>query len=300
MARCSKRAASWLQMCTRPGGYYAGRAECVASPYHPKENPNGFINMCLAESRLVEEHIHTRLTMRHAHMAEQGGISDYGYASAQVVEEFETALVQYLSTTLRCDVPRESLVLGAGAGSMVESIVFSILDPGEGIMIPTPYYPGFLLDLGSRTGAEIVPVPRPNLVLEEAALQASFTESHVKVRSLLLTSPCNPTAQVMSEESLMMAIDFAVRNNIEIICDEVYAGSVHEPNKFISALEVARRHSSQAESHCHVVWGLAKDFPLAGLRVGCGIIQDPNLRAAAKVCVSEGELKSVTGACDRF
>ena len=113
MARLASRASNWLQLCTRPGGYYAGRPECIASPYHPDSNPEGFINMCLAESRLIEPHVHRRLAAGHAELAKQPGCPDYGYASSRVVADFEAALAGYLSSTLRCEIPRESLVLGA-------------------------------------------------------------------------------------------------------------------------------------------------------------------------------------------
>ena len=59
---------------------------------------------------------------------------------------------------------------------------------------------------------------------------------------------------------LLTAIEFVLEHDLQLVCDEVYAGSVLSQQQFVSALQVASKHSQQAVERVHVVWGLAKVF----------------------------------------
>eukprot|EP00850_Spirogloea_muscicola_P026218 SM006127S20104 [mRNA] locus=s6127:17:629:- [translate_table: standard] len=64
-----------------------------------------------------------------------------------------------MTTALGTSAPlgADDLVCVAGASAAVELLAMAIADPGDGFIVPAPYYPGFTVDLGSRSGVELLP-----------------------------------------------------------------------------------------------------------------------------------------------
>lgn len=73
-----------------------------------------------------------------------------GYQPAGGTESFVGALASYFTHVLGVTVDPSSIFTGAGAASAIEQLCFSIADPGDSLLVPAPYYPGFDLDVPAR------------------------------------------------------------------------------------------------------------------------------------------------------
>lgn len=156
-------------------------------------------------------------------------------------------------------------------------------------------------DLYARKGLSIVPVTTmehqefddsvsvpekayyPNKASLDAALQTS-KENGVNPRVLLISHPMNPLGICYPPEVVREMIEWCRENEIHLISDEIYAGSIYRPDQanFVSALEVA----SGAEEteflglgpYIHLVYAFSKDFALSGLRVGALYSENQEIR----------------------
>ncbi|MBA0876728.1 hypothetical protein Goshw_013027 [Gossypium schwendimanii] len=195
-----------------------------------------------------------------------------------------------------------NLVLAAGATSANETLIFCLVDPGQAILLPTPYYPG---DLKWRTGVEIVPVHcwssngfRITMSALEDAYQSAQT-FNLKVKGVLITNPSNPLGTTMTREELNHLITFAIAKNIHIISDEVFAGTVFDSPGFISIMGAAMDRRLENENpdlwnRIHIVYSLSKDLGLPGFRVGMIYSNNETVVSAATRMSSFGLVSSQT------
>ncbi|XP_019103032.2 1-aminocyclopropane-1-carboxylate synthase 7 isoform X2 [Beta vulgaris subsp. vulgaris] len=166
------------------------------------------------------------------------------------------------------------IVLTAGATAANELLTFIIADPGDALLVPTPYYPGFDRDLRWRTGVNIVPIhcdSSNNFQVTPEALEAAYCKAqamNIRVRGVLITNPSNPLGATINRKVLEEIMDFVSRKNIHLVSDEIYSGSVFSPEDFTSIAEVLEARNFKDAERVHIVYSLSKDLGLPGFRVG--------------------------------
>eukprot|EP00536_Pseudo-nitzschia_multiseries_P006726 jgi/Psemu1/193708/e_gw1.146.94.1 len=226
-------------------------------------------------------------------------------------ESLRLAVTSYLEDLFDLDkdangtLDPDGIVVGAGCNAVLENLCVSLAEPGEGVMIPLPYYAAFEFDLGSRAGLEVVPVatmehsgfdrssdespPPEAYYLTRAALDAakqkSIDENGIEPRVLLISHPQNPLGICYPPHVIREAIDWCRDNKIHLVSDEIYAGSVYEKDTagFSSALKLASSPSPGEKGlglgpYVHLVYALSKDYALSGLRVGIMYSENPEIR----------------------
>lgn len=158
-------------------------------------------------------------------------------------------------------------------------------------------------DLKWRTGVEIVPIQctsSNNFQITESALQEAHEEAkkkNLKVKGILVTNPSNPLGTTMSRNELNMLIDFIKdKNDMHLISDEIYSGTVFTSPGFISIMEILKERNSDAQiwNRIHVVYSLSKDLGLPGFRVGAIYSENDVVVAAATKMSSFGLVSSQT------
>eukprot|EP01052_Picozoa_sp_SAG31_P037276 SAG31_NODE_4790_length_2954_cov_22.392995_2_plen_381_part_00 len=171
------------------------------------------------------------------------------------------------------------------------------------VQVQQPLYPGFLPDLGARGGISCQTVPRtpnaePHISLSAVQLALDAAQRRgVETKAMLLTSPCNPTGRLHDPAALREIVSFLADNDIDMICDEIYAGSVFDESRvpFASTLSVAEELG--ATEKVHVVTGLSKDFPFASLRVGCVISKHTELLSVMRAMARFSAVSAHTMRC---
>jgi len=246
-----------------------------SQPYHAEDSPSGYIPMCIAENTLVWDLIKPMVNRDRCVPP-----AAFGYGEMVGSEGFREALAVFLGEwVFGREVLSEQIVALAGAGSVLEILFHALADEGEGVLVPTPSYAGFWMDLETRDGLTLVPVHgladegfRVSPIELEAALQAAT----VPVRALLFTSPNNPLGAVYGPDELEVILAWAQSHEIHVVMDEVYALSVHGERPFTSAAALARSLGDRV----HIVWAFSKDFAASGLRCGVLITENERVRAA--------------------
>jgi 1-aminocyclopropane-1-carboxylate synthase len=243
------------------------------------EDPEGNIVMSIAENRLTVDMIRDKVA------AVSNGYDDslFFYDAMNGSERLRKALAGMLMDTFMkgLTVDHRHITVSAGCGAIIDNITFAITQPGDGVLIPAPYYPAFDNDLAAKNDAVPVPVQlsatdQPWAQQLTSAKQRFDGDSGRAIKGLLVTNPDNPTGTSYSRQHLQEMLQWCLDNNVHYISDEVYANSMFGDDPFCSIAAVAADgveagmwSQEQVDTYVHVVFGLSKDWCASGIRVGC-------------------------------
>ncbi|CAI9752933.1 unnamed protein product [Fraxinus pennsylvanica] len=290
--------------------YFAGWEEYEKNPYDEVKNPQGIIQMGLAENQLSFDLLESWLAKNpDAAGFKRNGESIFRelalFQDYHGLPAFKNALVEFMAEIRGNKVSFNSnnLVLTAGATSANETLMFCLANPGEAFLLPTPYYPGFDRDLKWRTGVEIVPIQCTSsngFRITESALEEAYQQAqkrNLKVKGVLVTNPSNPLGISLSWHELNHLLSFIAAKGIHLISDEIYSGTVFNSEGFVSIMEVLMNKkyvNSPVWDRVHIVYSLSKDLGLPGFRVGAIYSNDKMVVDAATKMSSFGLVSSQT------
>ncbi|KAL8128564.1 LOW QUALITY PROTEIN: hypothetical protein V2J09_017719 [Rumex salicifolius] len=297
--------------------YFAGWKAYDEDPYEEDLNPSGVIQMGLAENQSSppqpsSSQLHAAELMTNSKLVSFDMLEEYLEEHPEAVcwgksnasggfrenalfqdyhglQSFTKAMASFMEQIRggRAEFDPNRIVLTAGATAANELLTFILADPGDALLVPTPYYPGFDRDLRWRTGVKIVPIvceSSNNFEITPAALEAAYQSAeamNVRVRAVLITNPSNPLGATIDRRVLRQILDFATRKNIHLVSDEIYSGSVFSPDEFVSVAEILGDDPRERE-RVHIVYSLSKDLGLPGFRVGTVYSYNDNVVATAR------------------
>jgi aminotransferase len=200
--------------------------------------------------------------------------------------------------------PASDIIVTAGAQAAMLTVTLAVLDPGDEVLVPTPFYDEYRRDI-MLAGASMIPVPtrlEDNFELDPNALEQAITP---RTKAMILISPSNPTGAVMDRPILERVAEIAQRHDLLVIWDELYDRFVYDGFQPVNlaALPGMRERTI-------VINGFSKCYSMTGWRVGYvaapGEISDALLPIAhgMTICapsVSQyAALAAVTGSHDWF
>ena len=180
-------------------------------------------------------------------------------------------------------------ILITNGGSEALQIAFNcILDDGDEILIPEPFYPNYNT-MVCTCGASIHPIPTsPHegyRYADRARIEAEINEH---TRAIVCTNPGNPTGVVLTPEEMRMLVDVAKEHGLFIIGDEAYREFVYAGEPLQSMGQFA-----DAAENVIVIDTVSKRFSACGARVGILVSRNRELMAQAlKIC--QGRLCAAT------
>lgn len=259
--------------------------DVMTNPWNPSTNPDGYVNVGVAENALMHDELLKFLNTKLDLPAEYLTYNDGGGGSTRL----RTAIAKFLNRHLHPITPLtpDQLVVTNGVSPAIEHVSWAFADPGEGILLGRPYYGTFIPDISQRPGTTVVPVDFQGIdplstqavaKYEDALLD--FEKTGKKVRALMLCHPHNPLGRCYPRESLVKLMQFCQKYQIHFISDEIYALSVWKnsidthppPVDFESALSINLNDIIDPRL-VHVLWGMSKDFGANGIRLGVLISQ---------------------------
>ncbi|KAK6152815.1 hypothetical protein DH2020_012454 [Rehmannia glutinosa] len=290
--------------------YFLGWQEYEKNPYDELTNPNGIIQMGLAENQLSFDLLESWLANNpDAASFKRNGESIFRelalFQDYHGLPSFKNAMVKFMSEIRgnKASFDPNKLVLTAGATSANETLMFCLAEPGDAFLLPTPYYPGFDRDLKWRTGVEIVPIQCTSsngFRITELALESAYQlaqKRNLKVKGVLVTNPSNPLGITLTRHELNLLLNFVDEKGVHLISDEIYSGTVFNSPNFVSVMEIlVNRNYVNMDlwNRVHIVYSLSKDLGLPGFRVGAIYSNDDLVVAAATKMSSFGLVSSQT------
>jgi len=169
------------------------------------------------------------------------------------------------------------LVTNGGKQSVYQAFA-TIIDPGDEVILPSPFwttYPECIKLAGGKT-VEVFADETQNYLVSVEQLEAARTP---KTKALLFCSPSNPTGSVYSPEQVKAIGEWALKNNIWIIADEIYEHLLYDGAQAPSMPVVV---PGLADSTI-IINGVAKTYAMTGWRVGWMIGPKDVIKAATNL-----------------
>jgi aspartate aminotransferase len=189
------------------------------------------------------------------------GITKYTPASG--TPEIKEAICKKFKNENGLEYKPSQIIVSNGGKHSLYNALMAILNPGDEVIFSIPYwvsYPELVMIAGG------VPVKLPTKEENEfkfssADLEAAKTD---KTKAIIINSPSNPTGSVYSKEELQDIADWAVKNNIIVISDELYEKLIYDGYEHISIASL----NEDIKNLTIVVNGMAKAYAMTGWRIG--------------------------------
>ncbi|XP_054847323.1 1-aminocyclopropane-1-carboxylate synthase-like protein 1 [Eublepharis macularius] len=269
----------------------------IRDPFDAEQNPQGILNFGTSENKLCYDLIQGRLTRPDINYLEPHLLQ---YSDVQGIKSFREEIAKFLTKYAKAPsaLDPEHITVMNGCCSVFAALSTVLCDPGDGYLIPAPYYGGINSKTWLYGGMQPVHVPlfsevtnkesRPfQLTIEklETALHQAM-EQGIRVRALILINPHNPLGDIYPAQLLKECLEFAHRYKLHVIMDEIYMLSVYGDTTFTSILSL---DSLPDPDRTHFMWGFSKDFGMCGVRVGILYTRNNEVRKAInKLAVFHG------------
>lgn len=203
-------------------------------------------------------------TPRHIKDAAIRAINDgvTSYPPVPGFPELRKAVADKYQQDLGLSYKPSQVVVSTGGKQTLINILMTIVDPGDEIVLPAPYWVSYP-EMIKMVGGQLVPIPTTvdvDYKITPEQLQAAITD---KTRAVMLCSPSNPTGSVYSEEELkQLAAVLEQYPDLYIISDEIYEyinfrGTQHSIAQF-----------GNLQERTMIVSGVSKGFAMTGWRIG--------------------------------
>ena len=202
-------------------------------------------------NQVIEDLIRDSTPGQHAYMPNAGFV------------ETRQAVADYLNTFNRNQFSPEEIVMTVGAGGGLNVVLKTILNPGEEVIIPKPYFVEYNFYLDNHQGVPKLVNTKSDFSFDFGAIEEAMTK---KTRAVLINSPNNPTGKVYGEDELkelaglMSHYSEKFGQPIYLISDEPYRKIVYDGVVVPSVFD--------AYNESFVVTSFSKDLSLPGERIG--------------------------------
>ncbi len=175
--------------------------------------------------------------------------------------------------------PSQVVVTNGGKQAVYQACA-TILDPGDELLVPTPYWTTYpeAIALAGGVPIEVFAGADQDYKVTVDQLEAARTP---KTKALLFVSPSNPTGAVMNREETTAIGEWAAKHGLWVIADEIYQNLVYEEgvDHAVSIIEAVPALADR----CILVNGVAKTYAMTGWRLGWMVGPKPAMSAAANL-----------------
>jgi aspartate/methionine/tyrosine aminotransferase len=168
-----------------------------------------------------------------------------------------------------------AIVVTAGGNMGFMNAMLAVLDPGDEVVIPSPYYFNHEMAVTMASGRAVLAPTDENYQLVPERIEAVLSP---RTRAVVTVSPNNPTGAVYRESALREVNELCRRRGIYHVHDEAYEYFVYDGAKSFSPGSIAG-----AAGHTISLFSLSKAYGFASWRIGCMVIPEHLLTAVRKI-----------------
>jgi aspartate aminotransferase len=188
---------------------------------------------------------------------------NHRYTPAIGLPELREAIVAKTKADSGTEITASQVVVTNGGKQAVYQAFAVLLDPGDEVILPSPYwttYPEAIALAGGKT-VEVFAGSDQNYMVTVEQLEKARTPN---TKAMLLCSPSNPTGSVYSKEQIKAIGEWALANQIWVVSDEIYQNVIYDGKRAYSITEVV----PAMKDLTIMVNGVAKSYAMTGWRLG--------------------------------
>ena len=184
------------------------------------------------------------------------------YTPVPGILDVREAISQKFKRDNGLDYAPDQIVVSNGAKQSITNVVLSLVDPGEEVILPAPYWVSYadMVALAGGTSKVLATSIEHDFKIQPEALEAAITD---KTRLLIYSSPCNPSGSVYTQSEIDALAEVLQRHpQVYIISDEIYV-----------LINFTGKHASigtipALKDRVITVNGVSKGFAMTGWRLG--------------------------------
>lgn len=185
------------------------------------------------------------------------------YTPASGTNELKEAICKKFKEFNGIDYAPNQIVISNGGKHSLSNVFDAILNPGDEVIIPAPYWLSYpeMVKLSDGVPVTIVGERENGYKVTASQIQDAITP---KTKALILNTPSNPTGMIYEEEELREIADVVVKNDIYVVADEMYEYLIYGEEKHVS---IASLHE-EIYKRTITCSGLSKSYSMTGWRIG--------------------------------
>ena len=195
--------------------------------------------------------------------AKEGIDQNYSkYMAVNGYEDLRTAISNKFKRDNNISYQINQIVVSTGAKQSIANVALSLINPGDEVIIPTPYWVSYE-EIFKMAGAKIVPIE--TTIESDFKITADQLKNAINERTKLMiySSPCNPSGSVYSKDELRSLADVLVRHSsVVVVSDEIYE-HINFTDSYFSMAAFDDMYPQVV-----TVNGVSKSFAMTGWRLG--------------------------------
>jgi len=185
------------------------------------------------------------------------------YTPSPGLLDLRKAIAEKLKRDNAVDYAPDEIIVSSGAKHSLYNVFMAILNEGEEVIVPAPYWVSYPHQVTLAGGKPVVLEAREEdgFRLTPGALKAAITE---KTKAVIINSPSNPTGAAYSRQELEALCTVAAEVGLVIVADEIYEKLVYDGFRFTSVASLGTAIKEQTV----VINGVSKSHAMTGWRLG--------------------------------
>jgi aspartate aminotransferase len=200
------------------------------------------------------------------------------YTDVAGIAPLRAAIAAELSRVHRTAVDAANVLVSNGAKHSLFNLFLALLDPGDEVIIPAPYwvsYPDMVMIAGGRP-VVVAGRAEDDFTVTADAVRAACT---AKTRAIILNTPSNPTGAVYTQKQIEALAEVVVEKNLLVVSDDIYRSLVYGGAQYASIAAVG----PELAARTILVDGVSKTYAMTGWRIGYATGPAPIIKAMTKM-----------------
>lgn len=185
------------------------------------------------------------------------------YTPASGTNELKEAISKKFKEFNGLDYAPNQIVISNGGKHSLSNIFDAILNPGDEVIIPAPYWLSYpeMVKLSDGVPVIVYGEKKNGYKVTASQIQDAITPA---TKALVLNTPSNPTGMLYTEEELRAIADVVVKNDIYVVADEMYEYLIYGDEKHVSIASF----NEEIYKRTITCSGLSKSYAMTGWRIG--------------------------------
>jgi aspartate aminotransferase len=199
------------------------------------------------------------------------------YTAAGGVREIHRAIIDFYQRDFGTEYQPGQVMVTAGGKQAIFNAVVTLINPGDEVLIPKPYWVTFPEVVVFAGGTPVfIETEDTDFLLTAEQVEAAITP---KTKLIILNSPSNPSGRVLPPGDFRRIMELTAERGIYVVSDECYLRFVYPPGEVFSAASLP----ADIRSRLCIAGSFSKTYAMTGWRVGYALAPTEWMKAMLKV-----------------